>query len=95
MDLLLLHSPHGPTLAARRALWAGLLDARRLGLARSVGVSNFAPRHLDELEGLGPMPAVNQIEAHPSLRRDALERACRDRGVPVAASSPGSHAEGW
>ena len=43
-----------------------LLDARDRGQIRSVGVSNWNMRHLEELEQEGlELPVVNQIELHP------------------------------
>ena len=40
------------------------------GLARSIGVSNFLVRHLDELLAHASVaPAVNQLGVHPFLYR--------------------------
>lgn len=38
-------------------------EAAKEGKARSIGVSNFGVRHLQELEAanVGPLPAVNQV----------------------------------
>jgi diketogulonate reductase-like aldo/keto reductase len=87
VDLYLLHWPHERRLESWRVLEQ--LHAERL--ARSIGVSNFLVRHLDELLANASVPpAVNQIELSPFLyrtREDTLRR-CADEGIVVEAYSP-------
>jgi len=47
------------------ATWRAFLELKRSGLARSIGVSNFQPRHFGPLEAVGEPPVLNQIESHP------------------------------
>jgi 2,5-diketo-D-gluconate reductase A len=55
----------------------------------AVGVSNFLVEHLDELAGFADeMPAVNQIELHPTFQQADLVAACRAHGIAVEAYSP-------
>ena len=43
------------------------------GRARSIGVSNFQPAHLDRLaQESGTVPAVNQIEVHPYFTNEEV-----------------------
>jgi len=66
--------------ACRRESYAALLEERKAGRIRAVGVSNFAAKHLDDFasEGLEP-PAVHQMEIHPLWHDDdMLVRARRD-----------------
>ncbi len=61
------------------------------GLARSIGVSNFLVRHLDELIAVASMPpAVNQIELSPFLYRSREDtvRRCDGEGIALEAYSP-------
>lgn len=87
VDLYLLHWPHERRLES----WRVLEQLHEEGLARSIGVSNFLVRHLDELLAHASVPpAVNQIELHPFLHRsrgDTLRR-CADAGIVVEAYSP-------
>jgi diketogulonate reductase-like aldo/keto reductase len=90
VDLYLIHYP----VPERRRTWRVLERLRAQGKARSIGVSNFTIRHLEELlsEG-GPVPAVNQVEFHPYLyQRDLLE-FCSSKGIVVEAYSPLTHGE--
>ena len=87
VDLYLLHWPHERRLNS----WRVLEQLHAEGLARSIGVSNFLVRHLDELLARASVPpAVNQIELSPFLHRtreDTLRR-CAEAGVVVEAYSP-------
>ena len=87
VDLWLIHWPlrggrNVPT-------WERFLEAERDGLARTVGVSNFAADELDELaRASGRMPAVNQIEWGPALYDPETLAAHRARSVHLEAYSP-------
>ena len=87
VDLYLLHWPH----ELRLESWRVLEQLHSKGLARSIGVSNFLVRHLDELlTHASVLPAVNQIELSPFLyrsREDTLRR-CAEEGISVEAYSP-------
>jgi diketogulonate reductase-like aldo/keto reductase len=87
VDLYLLHWPH----ELRLESWRVLEQLHAEGLARSIGVSNFLVRHLDELLANASVPpAVNQIEVSPFLyrtREDTLRR-CAEEGIAVEAYSP-------
>ncbi|WP_405973143.1 aldo/keto reductase [Streptomyces sp. NBC_00988] len=85
IDLYLVHWPAGgPTRA-----WAGMERAKELGLARSIGVSNYDVAELEAViaEGTVP-PSVNQILFNPPHRRQALLDACARFDVAVEAYSP-------
>jgi diketogulonate reductase-like aldo/keto reductase len=87
VDLYLLHWPHERRLES----WRVLEQLQAEGLARSIGVSNFLVRHLDELLAHANVPpAVNQIELSPFLyrsREDTLRR-CAEERIAVEAYSP-------
>lgn len=87
VDLWLIHWPPGDGAAPRT--WRELISARRDGLVRAIGVSNYLIAQIDELtEATGETPAVNQIRWGPSLHdaRRLLEH--RDRGVVLEGYSP-------
>jgi diketogulonate reductase-like aldo/keto reductase len=87
VDLWLMHWPVGQRLRT----WPVMEQARRDGLTRSIGVSNFLARHLAELLPRAQVhPAVNQIEMSPFLfgtRRDTVA-ATTDAGIVLEAYSP-------
>jgi len=87
VDLYLIHWP--ATVAYGDAYidaWDALQDFQRDGLTTSIGVSNFNPEHLDALRGA--VPAVNQVELHPTFSQVALRDEMARRGIVVASWSP-------
>jgi diketogulonate reductase-like aldo/keto reductase len=87
LEHLDLYHVHGPNPAAGRYAdsWRALQRLHAEGRVRAVGVSNFLVEHLDALDGV---PAVNQVELHPTYQQRDLVAACRDRGIVVEAYSP-------
>jgi diketogulonate reductase-like aldo/keto reductase len=85
VDLYLVHWPEGgPTWA-----WPGMERARELGLARSIGVSNFSAGELDAVMAAGTIPpAVNQLQFSAMEYRRGLLDACQRRGIALEAYSP-------
>ncbi|WP_026927293.1 aldo/keto reductase [Granulicoccus phenolivorans] len=69
--------------------WLALEDLQRQGLTRSIGVSNFLEHHLtDVLEAGSVVPAVNQIEVHPSHTRPHLRAFNDEHGILTQSWSP-------
>jgi diketogulonate reductase-like aldo/keto reductase len=86
VDLWLIHWPGKGSVNVE--MWRTYVEARELGLARSIGVSNFDPPLIDEVTtATGELPAVNQVEWSP-LRFDASTLAeHRKRGVVLEGYS--------
>lgn len=88
VDLYLIHWPV-PTEGHFQEAWESLIEIKEAGLARSIGVSNFLPEHLDQvITATGVKPTVNQIEIHPSYQQAAVVDHTRAQGVGVEAYSP-------
>lgn len=61
------------------------------GLARSIGVSNHRVQDIQKiLETCKVKPAVNQIELHPYIYKEAKQivDVCHENGIKIAAYSP-------
>lgn len=88
LDCCLLHWP-GTGRDRRFAAWEELLNLRERGLIRSVGVSNFLPEQLEELEAaFGVTPVLNQVELHPLYQQKEMRAFCAKKGMAVVAYSP-------
>lgn len=88
VDLYLIHWPL-PAVDRYVETWKAFEEFRKEGRARSIGVSNFQPAHLDRLAAESDVvPALNQIELHPGLPNDGVRRADRERGILTEAWSP-------
>lgn len=87
VDLYLIHAPFERD--QRLAQWHGLVELKRQGKARAIGVSNFSIKHIEELKAAGlPMPVANQIELHPWSQKPELVRYLNDNAItPIAYSS--------
>ncbi|OSX61141.1 hypothetical protein POSPLADRAFT_1182299 [Postia placenta MAD-698-R-SB12] len=56
---------------------------------RAIGVSNFSVKYLEELLSFATIvPAVNQIESHPSLKQEDVVALSRSKGIAITAYSP-------
>ncbi|PSJ61800.1 aldo/keto reductase [Kumtagia ephedrae] len=87
VDLLLIHWPN-PTIPLKETIGA-LNAARRGGLTRHVGVSNFPPRLLAEAVALSEAPLVcDQVEYHPYLDQSKLVAACRAADMALVSYCP-------
>jgi 2,5-diketo-D-gluconate reductase A len=90
VDLFLIHWPL-PTLYGGDfvSTWRTLVEFQRDGRARSIGVSNFQPHHVDRLrDETDVVPSVNQVEIHPYLAQDDLRRYDDLHGIATEAWSP-------
>ena len=90
VDLFLIHWPL-PTLYGGDfvSTWKVLEEFARDGRARSIGVSNFEPAHLDRLaQESDTVPAVNQIEVHPYFTNEEVRAYGKEHGIVTEAWSP-------
>jgi len=88
IDLFLIHDPFSGT-ERRLATYRALLDAQKAGKIRTVGVSNYGLKHLEEIKNAGlQMPAVNQIELHPLCQQRPIVDYCRAHKIVVQAYCP-------
>ena len=87
VDLLLIHWPNESVPLARSI--AALNDAKRRGLTRHIGVSNFTMAMLADALKLTKEPLVtNQIEFHPWLSQPKLARTIVESGLALTAYCP-------
>jgi diketogulonate reductase-like aldo/keto reductase len=89
VDVLDLYLLHWPVPGKRLDSWRALERLHDEGRVRSIGVSNFMERHLEELlRHARIVPEVNQIEVHPFLQRRSVRAMCAKHGIVVEAYSP-------
>ena len=90
VDLFLIHWPL-PTLydGDYVSTWKTLEEFHAGGRARSIGVSNFEPEHLERLAAeCEVVPAVNQIELHPYFQNEDVRGYGEAHGIATQAWSP-------
>lgn len=85
VDVYLIHWP----VPERNESWKMFEKFLEEGKCRSIGVSNFTVRHLEELlKKSKVVPAVNQVEFTPYLFQKELLEFCRSKGIQLEAYSP-------
>jgi alcohol dehydrogenase (NADP+) len=94
LDLYLIHWPvthiKADTLTpSTEETWRAMERIHKIGLARSIGVSNFSSKKLRDMKRYATVfPAVNQVELHPLNRQDELLATCSELNVHLSAYSP-------
>ncbi|XP_008789227.2 non-functional NADPH-dependent codeinone reductase 2-like [Phoenix dactylifera] len=80
-----------------KSVWEAMQECQRLGLAKSIGVSNFSCKKLEHVLSVAAIPpAVNQVEMHPVWQQKKLMNFCKDKGIQVCAYSPlGANGTPW
>lgn len=69
--------------------WKAMQEAKAMGLAKHIGVSNFNQEKLTSLiEAAGEGPEMLQVEMHPFLVQPELVDFCRKQGILLTAYSP-------
>lgn len=94
IDLFLLHWPgvYGASkkdiVKYRHEAWNSLTKFKKEGLIRSIGVSNFLIRHLEEMRAeCEEVPALNQVEWHPMCYDLKLLEYCEEKKILLQAYS--------
>ena len=92
VDLLLVHWPQ-PAVPFAETLGA-LAKAKRRGIARHIGVSNFTLAMLEEAVAVCPEPLItNQVEYHAYLPQDRMLAALKRHGMILTAYCPVARGE--
>lgn len=88
VDLYLIHWP-APKRDSYAESWLALEEFFHEGLARTIGVSNFLPEHLEKIFEIGSVvPAVNQIEMHPAFQQKEQRAFHEPKGLMTEAWGP-------
>jgi diketogulonate reductase-like aldo/keto reductase len=73
--------------------WAEMEKLLDTGKVRTIGVSNFSIKTLEQLFKTGKItPAVNQVELHPYLAQNELRDYCTRKGIVLTAYTPSGYA---
>ncbi len=91
IDLYLLHHPYGDTYG----VWKALTEAYQAGKIRAIGVSNFYPDQLKNLELMSSVkPVMNQIEVNPWYQEDGDVAFTQGEDIAVTAWAPFAEGKG-
>lgn len=69
--------------------WPAMEEVLQMGLTKSIGVSNYNSRQIEELMRVAKVvPVTNQVESTPFLPQKKLIDVCRRHGIVITAFSP-------
>ncbi|GAA6006431.1 hypothetical protein JCM11491_004955 [Sporobolomyces phaffii] len=95
VDLFLLHWPYDfvkPDYPTIEEAWRAMIEVKKSGKAKSIGVSNFRVRDLQKIIDSKPdeLPVINQIEFHPFVYEasEELYQFCSKYDIRIAAYGP-------
>lgn len=94
LDLFLLHWPKPDPESADwkeldRESWRALEELYKEGKVRAIGVSNFLPHHLINIQKTAEIqPMVDQLELHAGYLQEAAVAYCKEHQILVQAWSP-------
>lgn len=69
--------------------WKAMIEAKKQGLVKHIGVSNFSIKKLEDLlSKTQEVPELNQVELHPFLAQEDLLKFCKKNNIHCTAYSP-------
>ncbi|KAK4788364.1 hypothetical protein SAY86_019683 [Trapa natans] len=79
------------------SVWGAMEECQRLGLTKSIGVSNCSSKKLETILSFATiLPSVNQVEMNPVWQQRKLREFCKAKGITVTAFSPlGAIGKDW
>ncbi|KAL7283931.1 LOW QUALITY PROTEIN: hypothetical protein ACG7TL_001203 [Trametes sanguinea] len=88
VDYFLIHSAMSDK-TKRLETWRALLEAKKQGKVKAVGVSNYGVKHLEEIREAGlELPSINQIEVQPLCQQKEIVDYCKKHNIVVEAYAP-------
>ena len=88
VDLFLIHWP-GNSSKSRLKAWKALEDVQSSGNIRTIGVSNFSIKQIEEFTTKSnTIPSVNQIRLSPFNYQSKLLQFCKSKGIIVEGYTP-------
>lgn len=95
LDLTLIHWPSPNNQIPLKESLDELMNAKNLGLTKSIGVSNFTIEQLKEAINIVGKEniATNQVEVHPFLQNKKLIEFCNNQEIQITAYMPLAYGE--
>lgn len=88
LDLYLIHWPVAPSERMMHS-WEALIELQKRGDVKSIGVSNFMIKHLQELTAnFADLPVLNQVEYHPMFQQDELAAFQSELDIVIQGWAP-------
>ncbi len=87
-DLYLIHWPN-PKEDLYVEAWQAMIEVKKRGLVRSIGVCNFLPHHLERIiKETGVTPSIDQVELYPYFNQEKQREWNREHHIVTESWSP-------
>ena len=94
LDCYLIHAPF--CIDHRLEQWNALIDLKKAGKIKAIGVSNYSEKHIEEIINSElELPEVNQIELHPWCQKTNLVSFLNIKSIKIVAYSSLVPLESW
>ncbi len=88
VDYVDLYLIHAPLATLRLEQWKALIELKKQGLTKHIGVSNYNEEAINEILDAGlEKPELNQIEFHPLCAQSDLTQYLKENGIARTAYS--------
>ncbi|BFP43441.1 aldo/keto reductase [Flavobacteriaceae bacterium GF1] len=88
VDYVDLYLIHAPLASLRLEQWRALIELKKQGLAKHIGVSNYNEETINEILDAGlEKPEINQIEFHPLCAQPKLTQYLNENSIASTAYS--------
>ncbi len=85
IDSLLIHYPFP---GFYEQVWETMMNLKKEGLVRYIGVSNFHSHHIEKLKQMGETPSINEIYVSPiGIKQEDINYA-KDNDIQIMTYSP-------
>ena len=85
LDSVLIHLPY---VDYYEEIWNTLVNLKKEGIIRQIGVSNFLERHIDNLKKYDNSPEINQLYISPFGTKDKIREYCYSHDIQLMTYSP-------
>ncbi|MHA7944942.1 aldo/keto reductase [Formosa sp. 3Alg 14/1] len=96
MEYIDLYLQHWPVKGKFKDTWRAMETLYEQGKIKAIGVCNFLQFQLEDLmESSNIKPMVNQVEFHPFLTQESLQKFCKNEEIQYQSWFPLMHGEAF
>ncbi|MCR1026718.1 aldo/keto reductase [Cellulophaga baltica] len=96
MEYIDLYLQHWPVKGKFKETWKAMETLYEEGKIKAIGVCNFLQFQLEDLMSFSKIkPTINQVEFHPYLTQESLQKFCKKENIQIQSWFPLMHGEAF